>query len=156
MCCISALAGASLSVMSSAPAVTDDAMLLRSYAADGDAAAFAELVRRYADMVYATARRVTGSATAAEDVAQDCFLRLAQYSASITGSLAAWLHRTSLNRSLEVVRSERARRRREGAAISEKSDEHDESRELIARVDEALAALPEELRFVVTEHCLCG
>ena len=54
--------------MSSLHVVVDDAMLLRSYAADGNAAAFAELVRRYADMVYATARRVTGSATAAEDV----------------------------------------------------------------------------------------
>src|SRR5213082_126073 len=106
--------------MDSLSTVPDDATLLRSYAADGDAAAFAELVRRYADMVYATARRVTGSATAAEDVAQDCFLRLAQYSATITGSLAAWLHRTSLNRALEVVRSERARKRRESAAISER------------------------------------
>ena len=46
------------------------------------AAAFAELVRRYADMVYATARRVTGSGAIAEDVAQDCFLRLAQGSHS--------------------------------------------------------------------------
>jgi hypothetical protein len=38
---------------------------LRSYAARGDAAAFTELVRRYADLVYATARRVTGSSAAA-------------------------------------------------------------------------------------------
>src|SRR5438552_14218856 len=133
--------------MSSLQAVADDAMLLRSYAADGNAAAFAELVRRYADMVYATARRVTGSATAAEDVAQDCFLRLAQCSAAITGSLAAWLHRTSLNRSLEVVRAEGARRRREVAVGTSPRNEHDESRELIARVDEALAGLPDDLRF---------
>src|SRR3954447_6705546 len=89
------------------------------YAAKGDPAAFAELVQRYADMVYATARRVTGSAAAAEDVAQDCFLRLAQSSAAVTGSLAAWLHRTSLNRSLEILRSERARRRREAVVGAE-------------------------------------
>src|SRR5207244_11297534 len=47
-------------------------------------------------------------------------------------------------------------KRRESSAISEKIDEQDESRELIARVDEALAALPEELRLVITEHFLCG
>jgi RNA polymerase sigma factor (sigma-70 family) len=136
---------------------SDDALLLRSYATDGDAAAFAELVRRYADMVYATARRVTGSATAAEDVAQDCFLRLAQCSAAVSGSLAAWLHRTSLNRSLEVVRSERARKQREAAAaVAVQGIGDDDSRELIARVDEALAALPDDLRVPLTEHFLCG
>src|SRR5207302_245228 len=118
--------------MQSTAAVADDAMLLRLYASQGDAAAFAELVRRYADMVYGTARRVTGSAAAAEDVAQDCFLRLAQCSAAISGSLAAWLHRTSLNRSLEIIRSERARKAREAAAAVPASD-HDDSRELIAR-----------------------
>src|SRR6476660_738395 len=98
--------------MQSSDVIADDSMLLREYASRGDAAAFAELVRRYADMVYATARRVTGSASAAEDVAQDCFLRLAQGSAATRGSLAAWLHRTSLHRSLEIVRAEEARKRR--------------------------------------------
>src|SRR6188474_374355 len=100
----------------SSQAPVDDAALLRTYAARGDAAAFAELVRRYADLVYATARRVTGSSAAAEDVAQDCFLALAMHSAKIRGSVAAWLHRTTLNRSLELLRSERARKQREIAA----------------------------------------
>src|SRR5213592_4726876 len=100
--------------------VADDAVLLRAYAARGDAAAFAELVRRYADMVYATARRVTGSDDDALDVSQDCFLRLARGAAAITGSLAAWLHRTSLNRARELLRSESARRRRELRATAER------------------------------------
>jgi RNA polymerase sigma factor (sigma-70 family) len=139
---------------------TDDVTLLRRYAGDADASAFAELVRRYAGMVYATARRVTGDATAAEDVAQDCFLRLARASHVIHGSLPAWLHRTSLNRSLEVVRSDRARRKREvqAAATSRQdaADGPDESAQLITHVDEALAALPETLRIVLTEHFLAG
>jgi RNA polymerase sigma-70 factor (ECF subfamily) len=146
-----------------ASTIDDDAALLRRYAGDADASAFAELVRRYAGMVYATARRVTGDAAAAEDVAQDCFLRLARASHAIHGSLPAWLHRTSLNRSLELVRSNRARRKREveaaaGAATSRQhaAGEADESAQLIAHVDEALAGLPETLGIVLTEHFLAG
>ena len=133
----------------------DDAILLRSYALEGDARAFAELVQRYAGLVYSTARRITGSADAAEDVAQDCFLRLAQKSAAITGSVAAWLHRTCVNRSLEIIRCERSRRQREANAPPRSTNSDDPS-ELISRVDEALASLPEDLRCVVTEHFLCG
>src|SRR5947207_5977848 len=151
-------AAASIQLMESPAAmVSDDMALLRLYASRGDAAAFAELVRRYADMVYATARRVTGSDADAMDVAQDCFLRLARGAAAISGSLAAWLHRTSLNRAREVLRSEAARRRREAVAAADanthSSPNHDtdDPARLIARVDEGLAALPDELRDVVTE-----
>src|SRR4051812_50066198 len=101
--------------MTSVSPAIEDVVLLRTYAARGDAAAFAELVRRYADLVYATARRVTGSSAAAEDVAQDCFLALAMHAAKIHGSVAAWLHRATLIRSLEMLRSERARKQRVGA-----------------------------------------
>src|SRR5687768_9030300 len=151
-----------------APALAEDAVLLRTYAARGDAAAFAELVRRYADLVYATARRGTGSSTAAEDVAQDCFLALATHSAAIRGSVAAWLHRASLSRSREIRRSERARKQREAAAVAAaaaaaaatagagESAAAGESAQLIAHVDEAIAALPDELRVAITEHFLCG
>jgi RNA polymerase sigma-70 factor (ECF subfamily) len=140
----------------------DDAALLRTYAARGDAAAFAELVRRYADLVYATARRVTGSSAAAEDVAQDCFLSLATHSSGIRGSVAAWLHRATLNRSLEILRSENARKQREvaaaaaTAAIAAEGAGRSESAQLIAQVDVAIAALPDELRTAITEHFLCG
>lgn len=130
-----------------------DDMLLRAYAARGDAGAFAELVRRYAGMVYATARRVTGNPAVAEDVSQDCFLRLAQKSAAVSGSVAAWLHRTCVNRSLEVIRAERARKQREAAAVKPAADD---AGELIASVDEALTTLPDDLRVILTEHFLCN
>lgn len=137
-----------------------DQLLLGAYAQTGDAGAFAELVKRYADMVYATARRVTGDAAAAEDVAQDCFLRLAQRSATISGSVPAWLHRTSVNRALELARADRSRRLREAKVAAREriagAAGNEDSAQLIARVDEALAALPEDLRLVITEHFLCG
>jgi RNA polymerase sigma-70 factor (ECF subfamily) len=142
------------------PASVEDSVLLRCYAAHGDVAAFRELVRRYADMVYATARRVTGSSAAAEDVSQDCFLRLAQSSTLVRGSLPGWLHRASVNRSLEINRSERARRLRETQAAQDQPKQNgepvDEATRLLSRVDEALATLPDDLRVLVTEHFLCG
>jgi RNA polymerase sigma-70 factor, ECF subfamily len=142
------------------PSSVEDAVLLRCYAARGDVSAFRELVRRYADMVYATARRVTGSSAAAEDVSQDCFLRLAQSSTLVRGSLPGWLHRASVNRSLEINRSERARRLRETEAAQEQAEQIgkpvDEATRLLSRVDEALATLPDDLRVLVTEHFLCG
>ena len=153
--------------MSAVSPAIDDAALLRTYAARGDAAAFAELVRRYADLVYATARRVTGSSAAAEDVAQDCFLSLALHAAKIRGSVASWLHRTTLNRSQEILRSERARKHREAAAAAAMvasaaaacaatTESTSDSAQLIAHVDEAIASLPDDLRVAVTEHFLCG
>jgi RNA polymerase sigma-70 factor (ECF subfamily) len=111
-------------------------------------------------MVYATARRVTGDGAAAEDVSQDSFLRLAQSSSAIRGSIAAWLHRTSVNRSLELVRSERYRRLREARAAQREVDsvdgDFDDSARLVVRVDQALAQLPEAQRALITEHFLCG
>src|SRR5262249_54987263 len=137
--------------------VGTDVALLRSYAAGGDARAFAELVRRYSGMVYATARRVTGNSSAAEDISQDCFLRLAQCSAAIRGSLGAWLHRTSLNRSLELLRSERARRLREARSMPQlPGQSDDDAAALIKRVDQALDSLPRDQRELITEHFLCG
>jgi RNA polymerase sigma-70 factor (ECF subfamily) len=107
-------------------------------------------------MVYATARRVTGNPAVAEDVSQDCFLRLAQKSAAVSGSVAAWLHRTCVNRSLEVIRTERARKQREAAVVAAPKPSTDDAGELIASVDEALATLPDDLRVVLTEYFLCN
>ncbi|MDQ3625466.1 MAG: sigma-70 family RNA polymerase sigma factor, partial [Verrucomicrobiota bacterium] len=154
-----------MTVMEQAHAPTaDDAALLRRYAGSGDPAAFAELVQRYAGMVYATARRVTGDPSSAEDVSQDCFLRLARASSVIEGSLPGWLHRTSVNRSLELVRSDRARRRREtdraalmrAEAGAQNPEAIEDSSQLIAQVDQAMGQLPDELRAILTEHFLCG
>jgi hypothetical protein len=62
-----------------------------------------------------------------------------------------------VNRSLEVRRSEHARRAREAKAAVEHANAFTETpAQLIDRVDEALASLPDELRIAVTEHFLCG
>ena len=47
-----------------------DWRLLRQYVDDGSDAAFAQLARRYANLVYATCRREVGDADLTEDVAE--------------------------------------------------------------------------------------
>jgi RNA polymerase sigma-70 factor (ECF subfamily) len=84
----------------------DDAALLERWAQDGDAEAFKEIISRYAGMVYGTCWRVLGSASEAEDVAQECFEALVQARTKPAGYLGPWLHRVATNQSLKHVRSE--------------------------------------------------
>lgn len=83
-----------------------DAHLLQAYLR-GDRAAFDALFRRYSARIHATALRMTGRWEDAEDVLQDTFLRLSQKASSLrrSGSLAAWLYRTAVNRSTDLLRA---------------------------------------------------
>ncbi len=143
--------------MANAFPIPDDLDLLRHYAVSGDPAAFAELVRRHARMVFFTANRTAGRSDLAEDVAQDCFLKLARNARTIRGSVAAWLHKTALNRARETLRSDTARRRRETAYVTDTPDSsRSETIALIAIVDTALASLSEASRELIVEHYLSG
>ena len=59
-----------------------DIELLREYSDGKSEAAFGEIVRRYADMVYSAAWRQTGNAEQARDVAQTVFVDLARKTGS--------------------------------------------------------------------------
>src|SRR5215813_14106542 len=82
-----------------------------------DADAFCALVRDHAGMVFATARRITGDAALAEDVAQETFLALARQRNSAVDSVGAWLHRVAWRKASNVVRSEARRRKHEESAV---------------------------------------
>ena len=66
-----------------------DSVLQQRWIACQDADAFSEIVARHARLVYGTCRRVLGDATEAEDVTQDCFLRLAR-ERRVAESLPGW------------------------------------------------------------------
>src|SRR5258706_5113381 len=74
-----------------------DAQLLDDYIKKRSQAAFAELSRRYVNLVYSSALRQMGDAHAAEDVAQAVFIVLARKAAGVDGDgiFSSWLLRTT-------------------------------------------------------------
>jgi RNA polymerase sigma factor (sigma-70 family) len=97
-----------------------DSQLLRDYAKGHSEAAFAELVRRYLDLVYSAALRMVGDSYLAQDVAQTTFLALAQNAHELTDHpvLSGWLHRTTRNIAANTIRSDTRRRAREQEAAA--------------------------------------
>lgn len=97
----------------------EDRELLSRYAHEKSEKAFAELVGRHLNLVYAAAlRRVGGDTQAAEDVTQRVFTALATSAGGLSGRavLGGWLHTTTRNIAAQLVRTERRRVAREQEA----------------------------------------
>src|SRR2546427_7475115 len=96
-----------------------DFELLRNFVRSGDQAAFAAVVRRHLDLVYATALRKVADQGAAEEVAQNVFAALARkaWRFAAGDSLCSWLYRTTLLEARQWLRGELRRRRREQNAV---------------------------------------
>lgn len=134
---------------------SSDAALLKRWIEKRDAEAFDEIVTRYADMVYATCKRILGNPPDAEEVAQECFLRLVEGDPGVRSSLGGWLHKLAMHRSLDRVRSERRREDRERRFAREREFYQEPNwKDVQDLVDEAIAALPDKLRDAVICHFL--
>jgi RNA polymerase sigma factor (sigma-70 family) len=97
-----------------------DWRLLRKYVEEDSQAAFADLVRRYTDLVYCTCLREIGDAPLAEEATQAVFLVLARKAPSFGHgtTLSSWLFQTALLTSKNVFRQEQRRRRLEERAAT--------------------------------------
>jgi RNA polymerase sigma-70 factor, ECF subfamily len=86
-----------------------DAELLRAHAA-GEAGAFAELVHRHRDRLWAVALRTLGDREEAADALQDALLSAHRSAAKFRGDSAVttWLHRIVVNSCLDRLRRRRA------------------------------------------------
>ena len=84
----------------------DDTDSLLPRARDGEALAFAGLVRRHQASVYSIGYRMLGRRDAAEDLAQDVFLQLYRKLDSIESSehLGFWLRRVASNLAIDRLR----------------------------------------------------
>lgn len=131
---------------------TDDALMARI--AEGDARAFEEVVNAHLSRVVAVARRVLGSDSEAEDVAQEALLRLwrqADRWEPGRARITTWLYRVTVNLGID-----RLRRRGETVdadppeQIAEADQQrHMEEEELRSQMDAALQSLPERQRIAL-------
>lgn len=136
-----------------------DLDLLKRYAVGGDPDAFGEIVRRYTAMVYHTCLRVLHDKALAEDASQDTFYRLMRAPGSVNRSVGAWLHRTATRRSIDVLRSDTARAKRE--RLYSREYYHGRANPpswsvLSPKIDEALSQLFEPTRSLLVDHFLGG
>ena len=94
----------------SSPAPPSDAELLRAHV-DGDRDAFATLVRRHQDRLWAIALRVMRNPEDAADALQDAYLAAFRRAGSFRGDAAVttWLHRVVVNACLDRLRSLKVR-----------------------------------------------
>jgi RNA polymerase sigma-70 factor, ECF subfamily len=86
------------------PSRSDAELLAAHCAGDGDA--FAEIVRRHRDRLWAVALRTTGNPEEANDALQDALISAYRRADSFRGDAAVttWLHRIVVNASLDRLR----------------------------------------------------
>jgi RNA polymerase sigma-70 factor (ECF subfamily) len=150
---------------------SDEALVIRSR--DGDRAAFEELVRRTARLVYTRAYLETGDAHRAEDLVQETFLIAWRSIRQVkdAAGFRAWLMSVLHSSVVDSVRRENRRKRRkpgdcnppalddailriaDGAPDPRESAERSEER---ARALSVLRSLPEEYRQVLMLRYLAG
>ena len=142
------------------PGLPDDVLVVR--AREGDPRAFEVLLRRHQSVAFATAYRIVGRRSDAEDATQDAFVTAWRQLPEFRGDSAfsTWLYRIVTTRALNHIRA-RSRHddRRDGPDIGDfvasaqpvASEANPEAqvrtRALVAALHDALAALPEQQRW---------
>jgi RNA polymerase sigma-70 factor, ECF subfamily len=101
---------------------SDEAAAVRAKAGDTDA--FRMLVERHGRPLFRLAFRMTGNEQDAEDVVQDTFLRAYRRIGDFDerASFGTWLHRITVNCSLDLVRVRKRRPEHSGPAHPEMDD----------------------------------
>jgi RNA polymerase sigma factor (sigma-70 family) len=130
-----------------------DDKLLKRYCAQGDQAAFAELVHRHGPLVWRACRRVLGPTPDAEDAFQATFIVLIRKANAVRWkkSIAGWLyqvaHRVALRSRARIVRHAAVVADSRTAAPVQKRDSADDDRRIT--IEEEIARLPESLRLPI-------
>jgi RNA polymerase sigma-70 factor (ECF subfamily) len=141
--------------------MTEGDAVLVGRARAGDGPAFEALVRRHLGAATAVAFGVLGDRADAEDVSQDAFIAALEQLDTLTEPhrFGAWLLRIVRNRALSALRKQRVRAAEPlewaTGAMSDADPARDAERAALrARLDGALATLPEHQRQIVLLHDL--
>ena len=123
-----------------------------------DEEAFHGIVHRYSGLVYGACMRVLRNDADAQEAALDAFLALSQLKRVPDAPLGAWLHRTAVHRAIDRYRKTQTRTQYEAAVAREGAAETAACGwdDISGLVDEAVAALPEDLRTAVVGHFFEG
>jgi len=135
-----------------------DQAVLKRWITGRDAEAFRAIVERHAGKVYATCRRILRNDSEAEEVTQECFETLVRTTdREQPHNLGPWLHGMATYKCLKHLRSEGRRRQREAEyAATQRTSAEYQWNDIYSYVDEAIAALPQEIRSPVVTHFLYG
>lgn len=116
---------------------------------------FAVLVKQYSEKLYWKVRRIVLSHEDANDVLQNVFIKVWSNLQNFQGksSLSTWLYRIAINESLDFLRKQKLSDRvsaDEDVSVASRlmSDEYFDGDEVQARLQEAVARLPEVQRMV--------
>lgn len=138
-----------------------DAQLLRRFVDQREAAAYEQLLERYAPLVWGVCRRIVRKEADCEDAFQAVFLALFRQAGSIDPQrpLGAWLHGVAVRAALKAAMD--SARKHPLTAVSEQTTTGDVAeelgnRELFRIVDEEIARLPALLREPFLLCCLEG
>lgn len=125
----------------------------------GDKGAFAELMERHEQRVFAVALKLTGNRADALDATQDTFLALLRRASTFQARSAfgTWLYQIAVNASRDILRKRRRDETNETDARAADSPMSDQGDALTARIDiaRALTSLPQEFREAVALHDIC-
>ena len=143
---------------------SDEQALIDRCRGGQDDTAFAELVERYKDLVYGMVYRLCRDRGRAEDLAQEVFLKVHRGLPYFRGDarLSTWIYRIVFN----VCCEDRARRRNAEVPLDRgdgrppldpgAADSAFARIELRDRLQQAMAALPDNYRFLLAAHYLRG
>ena len=132
---------------------------LVGFALEGDPRGFAGLVRMHQRRAYTVARSIVLSHEDAEDAVQEGFLRAYQAMGQFDPGkpFGAWLSRIVANAALDLARRKKVRSAEElSDAMPSPFRDPAEDAELRARLQNALAKLPERSRAVIVLHDVEG
>ncbi|MDL5158949.1 RNA polymerase sigma factor [Actinomycetospora termitidis] len=137
----------------------DDDLALAKRAADGDAAAFADLMGRHRSRLYAVCRRITCHDEDAHEALQNTMITVWSKLRDFQGTSAVgtWLYRVATNAAIDEVRR-RGRAPQPVETLPEARPRDGADHAAIARVDvdRALARIPPQFRVVVVLYEIAG
>ncbi len=156
-----ALYGAQIITSSATHLSGEDHYLVARAVSAEDTAAFGELIRRHQSQVRNFLRKLTGDITAADDLAQDCFMHAWNKLQTFTGrgSFIGWLLKVAYTTFLQSKRKSKRYREvlKEAAYVAEtESRSYTQQTDEVSDLDKLLAVLTEDERAIIVMSYACG